>query len=117
MKCAVPEAIIPAPSSVVTIRARIIQPNSSGHSYAATAALVDGLIFIAALSAGMTMGNAHIASFTVAGLLNYLTNLRPAIAQAGRTLDARLYGHLLAVSLLALFLRGGVLSLLTTVWG
>lgn len=87
------------------------------HPYAATAALVDGLIFIVALHAGMTLTNAHLVSFAVAVLLNSVMSLRRSIASAGQTHNARLYVHLLAVTLLALFLRGGVLSLLTSVWG
>jgi dolichol-phosphate mannosyltransferase len=87
------------------------------HPYAAIAAVVDGLVFIVALRAGITMSDAHILSFSVAALLNGVTNLRSAMVRAGRLHDARLYVHLLAVTLLALFLRGGVLSLLTTVWG
>jgi dolichol-phosphate mannosyltransferase len=85
--------------------------------YGATAALVDAILFIAAFSAGLSMGPAHIVSFTFAGLLNYVLNLRLAVGGSGRSRDPRLYWHLLAVSLFALFLRGGVLALLTTTWG
>jgi dolichol-phosphate mannosyltransferase len=79
--------------------------------------LADGLIFVTAIGAGTQIGPAHIVSFAGAALLNYFVNVRAAVAGAGRSRDLRLYGHLLAVSLLALFLRGGVLALLTTVWG
>lgn len=87
------------------------------HPYAASAALVDGLIFIVALHAGMTLTNAHLVSFAAAVLLNSVMSLRRSIASTGQTHNARLYVHLFAVTLLALFLRGGVLSLLTSVWG
>jgi dolichol-phosphate mannosyltransferase len=95
-----------------------IAPKSLGF-YLATAIwpLADALIFIAALSAGMRMGPAHIVSFAVAASLNYFLNVRAVVAGAGRARDPRLYGHLLLVSLIALFLRGGVLALLTMVWG
>jgi dolichol-phosphate mannosyltransferase len=96
-----------------------LSPQNPVRSYIATAIapLADGLIFIAALGAGTRIGPAHIVSFAVAVLLNYFLNVRAAVAGAGRSRDLRLYGHLLAVSLMVLFLRGGVLNLLTTVWG
>lgn len=89
------------------------------HSYIAVAVwpLVDALVFISALNAGMQLGPAHIVSFAVAALLNYILNVRTVVAGAGRARDPHLYGHLVVASLVALFLRGGVLSLLTTVWG
>jgi dolichol-phosphate mannosyltransferase len=92
-------------------------PKSLG-GYLATALwpLADAFIFIAALSAGMRLGPAHIVSFAVAALLNYFLNVRAVVAGAGRARDPRLYGHLFVVSLIALFLRGGVLALLTG-WG
>ncbi|MDB6091662.1 MAG: glycosyltransferase [Gammaproteobacteria bacterium] len=89
------------------------------RSYLATAVwpLADGLLFAAALNAGLRIGPAHMASFAIAALLNYVLNVRAVVAAAGRARDPRLYGHLIAVSLIALFLRGGVLALLTMVWG
>jgi dolichol-phosphate mannosyltransferase len=61
--------------------------------------------------------SSHIASFTVATALNYLLKVRTMIVAAGRTRDWRLHGGLLAVSFMALFLRGGVLGLLSLDWG
>jgi dolichol-phosphate mannosyltransferase len=58
-----------------------------------------------------------MASFTVAMALNYLLKIRPAMIAGGRTRDLKLHGRLLAVSLMAMFLRGGVLGLLTLRWG
>lgn len=78
--------------------------------------LADGAIFIAAVGAGMAVGVAHIISFAVAGLLNYLLIVRGVIASSGRSWEPRLHIHLLVVNLAALFLRGGVLSLLMG-WG
>jgi dolichol-phosphate mannosyltransferase len=61
--------------------------------------------------------SSHIASFTVATALNYLLKVRPIVVAAGRTRDWRLHAGLLAVSFMALFLRGGVLGLLSLDWG
>ena len=68
--------------------------------------LADGAIFIAAVGAGMAVGVAHIISFAVAGLLNYLLIVRGVIASSGRSWEPRLHIHLLVVNLAALFLRG-----------
>jgi dolichol-phosphate mannosyltransferase len=87
------------------------------HFATAMAALADALIFLAATAGGIRLGPAHILSFIVATALNYHLNIRLAVAAAGRARDLRLHGHLLVVSLLALFLRGGVLSLFTNSWG
>jgi len=78
--------------------------------------LADALIFLAATAGGVGLGPAHILSFTVATALNYHLNIRVALTGAGRARDLRLHGQLIAVSLLALFLRGGVLSLLVNAW-
>jgi dolichol-phosphate mannosyltransferase len=82
----------------------------------AMAGLADALIFLAATAAGVHLGAAHIFSFIVASALNYHLNIRVAVATAGRARDMRLFGHLIVVSLLALFLRGGVLAFLTNSW-
>jgi dolichol-phosphate mannosyltransferase len=58
-----------------------------------------------------------MASFAVAMTLNYLLKVRPAMIAGGRSRDLKLHGRLLAVSLMAMFLRGGVLGLLTLRWG
>jgi dolichol-phosphate mannosyltransferase len=87
------------------------------HVATATAALSDVFVFLAATAGGVRLGPAHILSFTVATALIYLSNIRVSVHAAGRTRDLRLYGHLIVVSALALFLRGGVLSLLTNSWG
>ena len=85
--------------------------------YGISAAGADALIFIAAYSAGVTLTNAHLVSFGAAAALNYFMTLRPAMSQANRARDPRVYIHLLVVSLAALFLRGGVLSLLSITAG
>lgn len=84
---------------------------------AALGPLADVLIFIGLTRAGLSLAPAHILSFAAGAALNYLLNVRRAVSAAGRGRDLALHGHLLAVSLLALFFRGGVLSLLTQTWG
>ena len=106
-----PRAIPPAEDASLPQRVERI------NFAAAMGALGDALVFLAATVGGVRPGPAHILSFIVAIALNYQLNIRVAVAAAARTRDVRLYGHLLVVSLLALFLRGGVLSLLTNVWG
>ena len=49
--------------------------------------------------------------------LNYLLKVRSTIVAGTRTRGPRLHRHLLTVSLMAMFLRGGVLGLLTQTWG
>jgi dolichol-phosphate mannosyltransferase len=83
---------------------------------AAMAALSDVFTFFAATAVGIRLGPAHILSFSIATTLFYHLSVRVAANAAGRSRDLRLYGHLIIVSLLALFLRGGVLSLLVNIW-
>ena len=77
----------------------------------------DAVVFIVLAGHGMSLANAHLASFAVATLLNYFLIVRRAAAAAGRGGDWRFYVHLLVVSLFAVSLRGAVLGLLTNVWG
>jgi len=79
--------------------------------------IADLLVFYAAIAGGAGVGRAQIAGFAAATALNYFVRIRAPLAASGRTGDLRLHGRLALVSLCALFLRGGVLSLLTTVWG
>jgi dolichol-phosphate mannosyltransferase len=83
----------------------------------ATAPLVDVVIFDLTIFAGVTLLASHIAAFAAAITLNYLLKLRPSLVVAGRTRDLRLHVQWATLSLLALFLRGGVLGLLTQHWG
>jgi dolichol-phosphate mannosyltransferase len=83
---------------------------------AAMAALSDVFTFIAATAAGIGFGLAHILSFSIATAVFFHLNIQVAATARGRSRDPRLYGHLIIVSLLALFLRGGVLSLLINIW-
>jgi dolichol-phosphate mannosyltransferase len=77
------------------------------------APLLDGGLFCALMGYGLTLRSSHIASFTAATALNYLLKVRSTVVAAGRTRDWRLHVRLLAVSLMALFLRGGVLGWLS----
>jgi dolichol-phosphate mannosyltransferase len=83
----------------------------------ALAPLLDAGLFCALIGYGLPLRSSHIASFAAATALNYLVKVRSAVVAAGRTHDGALHGRLLAVSLMALFLRGGVLGLLTLGWG
>jgi dolichol-phosphate mannosyltransferase len=83
----------------------------------ALAPLLDAGLFCALIGYGLPLRSSHIASFAAATALNYLLKVRSAVVAAGRTGDWGLHGRLLAVSLMALFLRGGVLGLLTLGWG
>ena len=80
------------------------------------APFADVMIFCALLGLGRSLQASHIASFTAAMALNYLLKVRGAAVAAGRTLDWRLHCRLLAVTFMALFLRGGVLGLLSVHW-
>ena len=56
---------------------------------------------------------AHLGSFAIATLVNYFVKLRPALLASGRGSSLRLHALLLVASLMTLFLRGGLLGLLT----
>jgi dolichol-phosphate mannosyltransferase len=81
------------------------------NRFAATAMapLLDVGLFCALIGYGLPLRASHIASFAAATALNYFLKVRSTAVAAGRTRDWRLHGRLLAVSLMALFLRGGVL--------
>jgi dolichol-phosphate mannosyltransferase len=79
--------------------------------------IADLLVFYAAIFGGAGTERAQLVSFAVSIALIYFVRIRAALAAAGRTRDLRLHARLALVSLVALFLRGGVLSLLTAVWG
>jgi dolichol-phosphate mannosyltransferase len=83
----------------------------------AVAPLLDAGLFCALIGYGLPLRSSHIASFAVAAALNYLLKVRSTVVAERRTRDWRLHCRLLAVSLMALFLRGGVLSLLSLGWG
>ena len=65
----------------------------------------------------MPLRFSHIASFAAAIALNLLLKARSTGVAAERMRDWRLHCRLLAVSLMALFLRGGVLGFLVQSWG
>jgi dolichol-phosphate mannosyltransferase len=74
-------------------------------------------LFCALIGYGLPLRSSHVASFTVATALNYLLKVRSTVVAGSRTRDWRLHCQLLAVSFMALFLRGGVLGLLSLDWG
>lgn len=72
---------------------------------------VDLGLFSLLLLQGVALGNAHIASFLVASVFNYLLNdLWTFRGPEGGRPGFRRYGTYLGVCLAALFLRGGVLA-------
>lgn len=79
--------------------------------------LIDAGLFCAAFGAGLSLRSSHIASFAVAMALNYLLKVRTAVMAQRGAATFKLHCRLLTVGLLALFLRGGVLGLLTLRWG
>jgi dolichol-phosphate mannosyltransferase len=81
------------------------------------APLLDAGLFCALIGYGLPLRSSHIASFAVATASNYLLRVRPRVVAEKRTWDWRLHCRLLAVSFMALFLRGGVLGLLSLDWG
>ncbi|MEE4330162.1 MAG: glycosyltransferase family 39 protein, partial [Wenzhouxiangella sp.] len=81
--------------------------------------LVDLLIFGFLIQAGVRLGSAHIASFFVATVTNFILNYRwtfQGSAHASMSLANR-YLRFLTVAVLALMIRGGVLVLLAEVLG
>jgi dolichol-phosphate mannosyltransferase len=74
-------------------------------------------VFCALHSQGLPLRTSHIVSFAAAMALNYLLKVRSTVVAARQTQDWRLYSRLFAVSLMALFLRGGVLGFLVQSWG
>jgi dolichol-phosphate mannosyltransferase len=89
------------------------------NRYVATAMgpLVDIVIFCVLIGNGLSLRSSHMASFTVAMALNYLLKVRSTIVAGKRTWDWRHHWRLLVVACMALFLRGGVLRLLSLGWG
>lgn len=83
----------------------------------APAALLDAVVFCALFGYGMPLRFSHIASFAAAIALKLLLKARSTAVVAERMWDWRLHCRLLAVSLMALFLRGGVLGFLVQSWG
>jgi dolichol-phosphate mannosyltransferase len=79
--------------------------------------ILDVAVFCALIGMGTSLRSSHIASFAVAMALNYLLKVRSTIVARTLTSGWRLHCRLLVVTLAALFLRGGVLALLTSVWG
>ena len=81
--------------------------------------LIDLLIFQFLIGAGVRLGSAHIGSFFVATVTNFILNYRWTFhggAHASMGLANR-YLRFLTVAVLALMIRGGVLVLLAEVMG
>jgi dolichol-phosphate mannosyltransferase len=81
------------------------------------AALADVALFCALIAGHVSLRSSHIAAFALAMALNYLLKVRSTAVAAKRTRDWRLHCRLAVIAFMALFLRGGVLGLLTLNWG
>jgi dolichol-phosphate mannosyltransferase len=79
------------------------------------APILDVAVFCALIGSGSSLRSSNIAGFAAAMALNYLLKVRSVIVAQKRTTDWRLYCRLLVVTFAALFLRGGVLALLTSI--
>ncbi len=84
---------------------------------AAAAPLADVVVFCMLIAAGVSLRTGHIASFAAAMALNYLLKVRSMPVADTRTHDWRKLCGLAVVACMALFLRGGVLGLLSLCWG
>lgn len=76
--------------------------------------LVDLLLFQVLIVTGLTLAGAHMSSFAAATVTNFVLNYRWTFSgdfPSGQSVVLR-YGRFLAVALLALMLRGGVLAAL-----
>jgi dolichol-phosphate mannosyltransferase len=86
----------------------------------AVALAVDVSLFCLCLSLGLGLSLGHMFSFGAAVAAIYLLKARPAFAHAAENRKQRVFWlpwRFGLVGLLALFLRGGVLSLLVKSWG
>jgi dolichol-phosphate mannosyltransferase len=78
--------------------------------------LIDILVFCALIAAGHPLRSSHMTAFAVGVALNWLLRIRSLDAAARQT-HGRSYARVAVVTLMALFLRGGALALLTQRWG
>ncbi|MGO9514498.1 MAG: glycosyltransferase family 39 protein [Steroidobacteraceae bacterium] len=79
--------------------------------------MADLLAYFAAVGAGNAPSRSQLISFIVAAALTYLLQIRARARASGRASDPILVVHLIAVTLIAFFLRSGVFALLTNGWG
>jgi len=80
---------------------------------------IDLLMFRILVAKGVNPDLSQVASFFSGAIVNFALNARAMAApseESRSTLTPMLYGRFLVVSLLALFLRSAVLSLLTRTW-
>jgi dolichol-phosphate mannosyltransferase len=80
----------------------------------AVAPLIDVLVFCALIASGLSLRSSQIIAFAIGVGLNWLLTLR--VRAAATPTPWRAHLELLLVTLLALFLRGGALALLTQRW-
>ena len=80
----------------------------------AVAPLIDVLVFCVLIGSGLSLRSSQIIAFAIGVGLNWLLTLR--VRAAATPTPWRAHLELLLVTLLALFLRGGALALLTQRW-
>src|SRR6476659_3442783 len=109
------------PSTRKTVSGGLELENPRWTILAIVAALaIDPLLFQLFLSSGLGLDVAHVTSFAAAFAIIHFFIARPAFAHALENREQTspwLPGQFGLVGLLALFLRGGVLSLLVRTWG
>jgi dolichol-phosphate mannosyltransferase len=79
--------------------------------------LVDLISYFIAIGAGAPSGRSQVVSFGIALGLCYGPHMISRARSRGRIWDSSLALHLITITLLALFMRGGVFALLTSRWG
>jgi dolichol-phosphate mannosyltransferase len=82
----------------------------------AVSLVIDFSTFTALLAGGVSLAVAHVSSFIVAIIFDYVLNARWSFAELPES-DWRHYARFLTVCVLALFLRGGVLATGVNDWG
>jgi dolichol-phosphate mannosyltransferase len=87
------------------------------HLATALVPFIDVALFCVLNANGMSLRSSHMTSFALAMVLNYILKIRPTVVAEKRSWDLRLHCRLLVVACMGLFLRGGVLGLLTLDWG
>ncbi|MDP9084859.1 MAG: glycosyltransferase family 39 protein [Pseudomonadota bacterium] len=92
-------------------------PPLNPYLTAAMYPIIDVLTFDALMAAGVSLQLGHIAAFTLATALHCFLKVRVASRPFDRTPVVSQYLGLLLVALMAVFIRGAALGLLTQRWG
>lgn len=79
--------------------------------------LIDLVSYLTAIGVGTAPGRSQVVSFIAAAALYYWPHVIFEARVRARTWNSTLVVHLIAVTLLAFFMRGGVFALLMNRWG